>query len=581
MSERKIITENLDGHFKSATAGAPAPRDREATVAPRTLPKLAGHKGVPSLHAGRLSQEMREKRGSLGMGGGGGANVQTSSPEIRNPLLNLINFYLPYDRKTLNQWIRYYDRFQPYIGNCIDIHGEFPMSDFHFTGITDNKVEQLFEEQKERADLVEYLFAASREYELIGEVFSFWRWDDDDAMWDDYVMINPDLLDVQTVDWGWGKKILYTYEPPQELKDILRNRDERTEELLEDLDDVVYENLMAGKRIPLDEFNMMCMMRKASPYENRGTSIVLRCVKELLYEDKLREAQYAIADQQITPVQIWKLGDPASGYMPTEEDLDDFRALLLNSAHDPLFTIVSHGAINLELVGYTGKLLPVIPEFEWVAKRVLVALFTNESMVTGEGPTYSNAVIAMKVLQGRYQSKRDKFVKNFVKNLFTPLAKAHQIFESVPSDYSGRIRTSRRRPLTPKIEWNFKLDLTDQTQRIQYLMSLRDKSMIPMKTIAEVMDLDYQSVKELLKNEEGTVFDPVYQAARSKKAEAAAEDGGSAGGLGGAIGDMPGGDAGGDMPGGDMPGGDDIPADDGGEDASAEAAASDAPTPEA
>lgn len=551
---RPLITQDLEGHFKAATTGSRAPSEpAPEPTAPYRFPKLAGQSRAPiqSLAARRYGERTMEKMAAFAGGGGtGGANIATGSPEIRNPLLNLINFYLPYDRKTLNQWIRYYDRFQPYIGNCIDIHGEFPISDFHFKGITDPKVQQLFEEQKERANLVEFAFEASREYELIGEVFSFWRWDEGDAMWDDYVMINPDLLEVQAVDWGWGKKILYTYEPPAELKEILRNRDERTEELLEDLDDVVYENLMAGKRIPLDEFNMFSMMRKASPYENRGTSIVLRCIKELMYEDKLREAQYAIADQQITPVQIWKLGDPAAGYMPTEEDLDDFRNVLLNGNHDPLFTIVSHGAINLELVGYTGKLLPVIPEFEWVAKRVLVALFTNESMVTGEGPTYSNAIIAMKVLQGRYQSKRDKFVKKFRQKIFEPLSKAHQIFESLPNSYNGTIRTSRsRRPVSPEIEWNFKLDLTDQAQRIQYLMQLRDKTSIPMKTLTEVLDLDYEATKTLLKEEEGTVFDPVYQAAREK----AAESGGGAAG-GGLGGGMPGGIPGGlpdAMPGGE------------------------------
>jgi len=536
-----IITKDLNGHFKAATSGGSGPQVAMETPhrESRTLPSLTGRNVIKNIGAQRLySEGVLEKRANFG-NATGGANVATSSPEIRNPLLNLINFYLPYDRKTLNQWIRYYDRFQPYIGNCIDIHGEFPISDFHFTGITDDQVEKFYEEQKEHANVVQFLFEASREFELIGEMYSFWRWDEDESWFEDYVMINPDLLDVQTIDWGYGRKTLYTYEPPEELKEILRNRDQRTEELLEDLDPIVYENLMAGKRIPLDEFNILSMVRKASPYESRGTSIVLRCIKELMYEDKLREAQYAIADQQITPIQIWKLGDPASGYMPTEEDLEEFRSLLLNGTHDPLFTIVSHGAINLELVGFTGKLLPVIPEYEWVAKRVLVALFTNESMVTGEGPTYSNAVIAMKVLQGRYQSKRDKLVKLIKHNIYEQLAKAHQIFESVPADYNGRIRTTRRKLLIPDIEWNFKLDLTDQAQRIQYFMQLRDASMLPMKTITEVLDLDYESVKTLLENEEGTVFDPVYQAARVAKAEAGESPGGGLG-AGGLPGSEPG-----------------------------------------
>lgn len=526
-----IIKDNLDRHFKAARAGGLVKTASEVPLpeTPRLLPKVNLESKV---NGGRslYGQKMMEKISGL-MGTSGGANVTTSSPEIRNPLLNLINFYLPYDRKTLNQWIRYYDRFNPYIGNCIDIHGEFPMSDFHFTGVSDKEILQFFEEQKERANLVQYCFEASREYELIGEVFAFWQWDEDQDIWTDYTIINPDLLDVKVVNWGSGSQAIYTYEPAQELKELIKDRDDRVLDALTELDPVVYENLLAGKKIPLDDFNVMSMVRKASPYESRGTSIVMRCLKDLMYEDKLREAQYAIADQQITPVQIWKLGDVANGYMPTAEDLQDFRALLLAGRHDPLFTIVSHAAVNLELVGYTGKLLPVIPEFEFVAKRVMVGLFTNEAMVTGNGPTYSNALVAMKVLQGRYQSKRDKFIQNFKRRLFEPLAKAHGFIERSQAELAHRVRTTHKY-IVPGMEWNFKLDLTDQSQRMQYLMQLRDKVQIPMKVICEVLDLPYESVKASLKSEEGTVFDPVYQDVRSQRSQ----DSGTAGPEGGDLG---------------------------------------------
>jgi len=253
----------------------------------------------------------------------------------------------------------------------------------------------------------------------------------------------------------------------------------------------------------------------------------------LMYEDKLREAQYAIADQQITPVQIWKLGDPASGYMPTEEDLADFRNLLLAGRHDPLFTIVSHGALQLDLVGYTGHLLPVIPEFEWVAKRIMVGLYTNESMLTGDGPSYSNAIIALKILQGRYQSKRDKIARNLKQKIFKQLSLAHEVWDTSQAELSHRIRTNKK-PVVPGIEWNFKLDLTDESQKTQYLMQLREKTDIPMKVICEVLGLKYDTVKQDLKNEEGTVFDKAYKAARDNIAdESPSSFGGAGAGAGG------------------------------------------------
>lgn len=517
-----MIYKGTDAELRAAKSGSPPAVGRVVTASSESsnVQVQAANRTLP-----RVSMEHRIHKQGATLGQGG-ADVRFSSPEIRNPLLNLVNFYLPYDRKTLNQWIRYYDRFQPYVGNIIDLHAEFPISDFTFTEVSDPKIRQMFEEQKEDANMVQFLFEASREYELLGEVFAFWNWDDAESKWTDYVILNPDLLEVKSLNWGWGTKTIYVYDPPQELKDLMGSREDYAQDLIDGLDNVIRENLIAGKKIPLDDFNMMSMVRRASPYESRGTSIVLRIIKELLYEDKIREAQYAIADQQITPVQLWKLGDSAAGYMPTEADLDAFRSLLLSGTHDPLFTIVTHSAVNLDLVGYTGKLLPVIPEFEWVAKRILVGLFASDAMISGGSSAYSNAIVSMKALQGRYQSKRDKLIKLLRTKLFEPICKAHQIFDTTSAELAHRVRT-RRKFAVPGIEFNFKLDLTDQMQRTQFLMQLINKSQMPIKVIAEVLDIPYDQAKQALEAEEGTPFDPVYQAVRMKKA---VEGGGPIGG---------------------------------------------------
>jgi hypothetical protein len=531
-----MIVEGSETEFKNAKASLQKTGSIESGN--RRLPKIGGMDTLTHRNA-------LHKVGSGYLGApANGADVSTTSPEIRNPLLNLINFSLPFDRRTLNQWIRYYQRFHPYVNNCIDLHATFPISDWKHTGITDKKILDIYEEQKERADILEWCFDASKEYELIGEAFSFWNWDDEFGIFDSHVPLNPDLLEVQTLNWGSTSKAVYVYDPPTELKALVHTRDEYATELLESLDPVVLESIMAGKKIPLNEFNVVSLLRKASPYESRGTSVILSIIKDLMYEDKLREAQYAIADQQITPVQIWKLGDPASGYMPTESDLHDFRTLLQAGAHDPLFTLVSHAAVNLELVGYTGKLLPVIPEFEFVHKRILVGLFTSDAMITGGSSTYSNAVVGMKALQGRYQTKRDMIVKAIKRKIYTPLAEAHEFFETTPAELNHRIRT-RKKLILPGIEWNFKLDLTDQTQRIQYIIQLADKLRIPMKTVCECLDLPYDHVKGALKDEEGTVFDGVYQDVRKEKAKISIKAGGAGmpdigggGGMGG-VGGMP------------------------------------------
>ena len=534
-----IILDDIEAEFRAARSNASLRKTASSGPGPavvmleRRLPKvgvesrLLGSSVVGSIAAAR-DQMFKSVVGT--------ADVTQTEPQIRNPLLSLINFHFPYDRKTLNQWIRYYARTDPFVGNCLDLNGQFPVSDFHFTGTSDQGILRQFEELKERCNMLQHAFEESREEEEIGECHTFWQWDEDDLTWTDFTILNPDRLEVKEINWGSGMNAFYSLDPPDELKSLMRETDPQVQEMLDALDPAVLEALSTNRRIPLDAFNVTSLVRKASPYDARGTSPVMRALKALMYKDKLIEAQYAIAEQQITPVQLWKIGDPANGYMPNEEQLQAFRALLQSLHGDPNAAIVSHAAVQLELIGYTGKLLPILPELEWVSKQIMVALFTNEATITGSGPSYGAAVVPFKILQGRYQAKRDRMVTLRRKKLLKPFAEAREIYQTSQAELSHRIRT-KKLPFVPQIEWNFKLDLTDSAQKMQFLLQLRDKMSMPMKVLCDLFNLDYEATRKALKDEEGTVFDPAYQAARKKKAEATGQPPSSAGSdLGGALG---------------------------------------------
>ena len=894
-----IINDDLEAHFRAArgdhasfrkVASASSSSGASAVVVERReLAKV----GIESRIVGGTSAYMQalEKRASMLRAAG--ADVVTSSPEVRNPLLSLINFYLPYDRKTLNQWIRYYVRMDPYVSNCVDLNSQFPISDFHFEGESDPQVIQLFEMQKERCHMLRHAQESSREEESIGEHHTFWTWDDDEGLWTDYTILNPDRLEITEFTWGSETRALYELDPPEELKAKMRSSDPRVQDILSSYDPAVLEALQANRPIQLDPQCVTSLMRKASPYDARGTSPImsaLKCfvpgtrvtmadgrvcpieevivgdlvlsgegqptqvirthristtekvvklrdalcneveatvdhkmyvfrgvrrescpkllnagpcgevssktkicqpsecdrfkilpIREiaagdvqigdylaspipqisehtrvdadpwllgyflgngssmgewqigiagpwtehgakclarvqaglaalgvrkmtvlradsqvryedraqgpftswrlnfcqqdvrqkleawfgglvcktkrlgleilnlvpsqlaefvqgwidadghqtpegtervssaneglahqlryvllrlgipssitlryqdarsfgpgkpiwciafrraprqrhrfevfvqngyvfskvvareecdyvgdvhcvtvedeshtfiasgvkvrncLMYKDKLVEAQYAIADQQITPVQLWKIGDPASNFMPDEAKLQAFRALLQAGRHDPNFTIVSHAAIELELIGYTGKLLPILPELDWVSKQIMVALYTNDATITGSGPSFGAAVVPFKILQGRYQLKRDRMVDLYRSKILHRVAKEHEIFTTTPAMLSHRYRNKAKQiPRVPKIGWNFKLDLTDSSQKMNFIIQLRDKNQLPMKVVCDLLNLDYDTVKKWQKNEEGSVFDPAYQEARMKRAK--------------------------------------------------------------
>jgi hypothetical protein len=523
-----LIRDNLDREFRDAVRGKNSaltvPRPVGYAPDSNTQFSKAYVKAIRGHSRSSPSAGLR-KEAIFGAGmGGGGSNVAFSAPEIRNPLLNIINFYLPYDRRSLNQWIRYYDTFHPVLGNCMDLHGEFPVSDFDFVG-QEEPILEFYNLFKENVDLLTWVFEVSREYELMAESYTFWNWNEDEATWDGYVHLNNDNLDVQSVDWSGKRQSIYTYELPREMMELAKKQDdERVQDLLSELDPIVQDAIQAGEPIPLRASNITELVHRGNPTDSRGRSNVLRVLKELLYEDKLREAQYAVADRQITPIQLWKLGDVAAGYMPTDSDLSDFRNLLLQSVHDPLFTIVSHSAIALDLIGFNGKLLPIIPEMDWVEKRILTGLFASKAIISGEGPSYTGAVVAMKALQGRYATKRERLKRLIVQKLLRRIAQENELYVRSDAELKHRVRTGakgQKGPILalPEFRWQFDLDLTDEKQMKQFAVQLRQASDMPMSVLCEILRLDYNKIKQGLLDEQGSVFDSVYKKIRDAKAK--------------------------------------------------------------
>lgn len=124
------------------------------------------------------------------------ADIKLKDPAIRNPLLNITNFYLPQDPGTMNQWIRYYDRFHPLVGNSMDLHAFVPFSKFQFTKVEDNEILKFYQEMSNEMDLLTRIFELSREYELIGECIPFAHWSEENNAFDRITILNPDFVDI-------------------------------------------------------------------------------------------------------------------------------------------------------------------------------------------------------------------------------------------------------------------------------------------------------------------------------------------------------------------------------------------------
>lgn len=685
---------------------------------------------------------------SLQKTGDTGSQIMYTDPKIFGPLFDPVNWYLPYSYRVLNRWIRYYDRFHPMVGNAIDMHSTIPLSRFSLSDIDDDQILQEFEDVVEEMELFGTFLEIAREYWLLGECYPFSHWNDEDACFDEVVLLNPDFVMVNAHPLAWGEGMTFELEPDDVLKHVVNAPDAIAQEIRGSLPDEIIQAVQAGTNIPLDGRCVSQIARKASPYDIRGTSIVLRCftpdtpvltdldewvpigdlkegstvidgagksttvtavlprevdeeivevkvlgnepfrcskehpflvwrvgetcacgcgrrleqgkrwhyvfydrsciwnvlrgakggdgealrevikqhmgdpyvwrpaselepgdvvlrvskvdgkepfwsyarvggssrvgedsvikrrprmcpadysdldsfiytlvedvttvhyegtlidieveseehsfcvgsgiivhncIKDLLYEDKLRQAQYSVADRHITPLQVYRLGDPKEDILPTQAQIDEFASLLASGSDDPNFAIVGHYGLQVEYIGSTGKILPIVPEFEFVEKRLLTALFTNKAMTASEGPSYANASIAFEVLQLRYLAFRGLLEVWAKRKLFKPIAEERGYRQIPPADLAHRVRTTRksmdRQLVLPDFNWLGKMQLRDESQYQSFILRLRERADVPLSTVCEVFNLDYNEIKSGLLSERGTIADPQWRDALSR-----------------------------------------------------------------
>lgn len=368
------------------------------------------------------------------------SDISRVAPHFYDPRYQHTTLAIPTDERTLHGLYRFFDDHDPLVGNAIRMHTEFPLSDFRLGDCEDPGVQKHFEEMwYERLHGEQLLFDATIELWRIGNVFPFGAWNEADYMWEQFTILNPDYVSVQST-WV-NQNPLITLQPDEGLKRVVNSREPRY--IYDQLPPEIIRYVRLNQEIPLDPNNVFHIAFNKPPYEKLGKSIIKRLLRLLMYEDRLYQAQFAIATRHIVPLTVVKVGDPNTGWVPHESELEALREMFAAYELDPNFSIFYHYAIDVEYYGASGKILPTGPEFERIQKLKFIGMGINESLITGQG-TYANAYASLQVLRQRYlnlQLKLDSFVHN---GIFKPVAEAAGFYKSEDSYVSGGSYTGRK-----------------------------------------------------------------------------------------------------------------------------------------
>lgn len=304
-----------------------------------------------------------------GFGGGNyGANVDQVMPEIYSPLFQIANLNLPRDRMTMNAWNRNFYDTHPIVKNAITLHATYPISKINVK-CKHHKVEQFFNDMAEKIDLFDVISGVALELWRQGEAFPYAELDETNGVWSSIVVQNPDYVNVKRS--GVSNMPIISLRADETLKKVVSSNHPNDIKLRQQIPANIIHHIRKNQPIPLDNFNVSHLKMLSSPYDTRGTSIIVSCYKMLMWGDKLLECKLAQANSLVNPITMISVGE--GDHHPNSRVLDEYREMF--ECYDEETEVLTEAGFKRynEVIEYTRSGKPVPKE------GVKVACFNSES----------------------------------------------------------------------------------------------------------------------------------------------------------------------------------------------------------
>ena len=417
---------------------------------------------------------------------GTSTHTDRMSPEIYSPLFQISNLNLPRDRVTMNAWNRIFYDTHPIVRNAINLHASFPISKINIT-CESKKVQQFFQEMAERIDLYSVVYGAALEFWKLGEVFCYGELDEANNMWGRINILNPDYVHVKKN--VIGHQTLISLRPDASLVRLIQSNSASDLALKRYIPKNIIDNVKKGKNIPLDSFNVSHLKLLSSPYDIRGTSVIVSVYKDLMLYDKLRESKFAQADGMINPLTLVKLG--GNDYRPSQADIEAFRTILEEAQYDKDFKLVTHSDVAIERVGYSGGVLDITGDMEKIVNNLYAGLMVPKALMDQEGATYASSSVGLEVLRQRYDIFRNMIKKWLERKIFAPICELNDFFE---------YKNGKKVLLVPSIDFNH-MNLYDMNDYIQSISQFVSSKQVSLQTLHRSLGISYEEERRRLKEE--------------------------------------------------------------------------------
>lgn len=515
--------------------------NEDAVEVKRVAPK---EKGAQVGKPGKVvTSSMRSKVAFPASGGTvGGTGGNFYSPELSTDFLEL-----PQSLDEKRNYFRFFYQSDPFVGQAVDLHTELPLSKIRLSTPKAKDPElakralDFCSNWARSVGLLHRLIEIVHDYNLLGEVFVFaedtspdmpeeithetireldadgnptertQRREDADARaerwlkrnykgWTAIRVLPPEQVHMESFPFTDEK--LVELIPDSKTKDIVNRADmgdESAMRIVKSMPEGVVSAIRAGTNIPLNTDPdagsfVHYMARKKSQYEPRGHSILQRCLRILVYRDKLRQAQTSIASRHMTPIRIVSAADMSA------TDTDALRDQVDLALQDPDYSIITNFEVNWNEMGSQGRLLELSSEYDMTDRQMYAGLGVTESLLSGES-SYSGDRINLEVINTRYMLLREVLQDMVEDRMLRPMCRRMGFIE-IDDDGNENV-------ICPSLSFT-RLALRDNADTFDALFNLYQKGSLDVDVILELLNIDPHTTREKLKRDVFTFNDSKF-----------------------------------------------------------------------
>ena len=503
------------------TSEIEAMRDRFEKFTPGLASKYASNDRLKELFQGDLpkgaawspSKTAQYQYGTPGGGKTLTTNQMPYQPEFSSPDRQ----QYPVHRILANRYWRMFYKLDPVAGNCIEMYGDLPWSNFELTGDgIEGEVRAAYEQQCRDTQVLAMLPYFVKEFMVVGEAIPHCTFDDTKGIFSHIALHNPDQLEVIDAPFIKMDPIL-EFIPDDRLRSILTSDQAQLQAIKDKMPPELLSKLYSKQNIPLSPINTTFIPRKLHPYDTRGTSIFSRMWRILMYEDAVFNASIQTARRHAAPIKVAKLGNAATGWIPPPEQEKRLLEMLAQAEQDPNAWLVYHYGIQFDTIGTTDRSMAIGREWDVIERIKLVALGVNKSFLHGE-VSYASSATGLQVFLQRLKSMRMFFEQKWLyPKFFKPIAEINGWIKPKPSEVMHRFRVKRSRReleesnayILPKIVWDKSLDPQINSELINAMTGLEGIGVKFSKT-SKMAAVGYSFEEETKKIHRETEFEKMY-----------------------------------------------------------------------